>query len=456
MDIAFPEDFFTPPTVRPDEWPDDPDLRRAVEWFRSLMPRQQWVKRRENAARRLYQTTLGRNITDPKGTRVFDPNDTFGWHLFLAESHLDHIWNFEPIYGSRVVPVFRSIGRNIERLLDIEGSKKRVRKMIASNASQPNGTMFELLVAAAYSRIGAQVKFVDESKTSKSHDLDILLKGVSWAVECKRMEVGDYTEQERLKIGSLWSNCTAFLEGVGANALCNVQFFVELSAVPSPYLKEKVDAWIESGRTSLEWADDISHGTISILDISPLQYVLRTDLVLQGSTRILQLLTGEYVRNGNYRTSLRTKLWSKNPRYIEECSQAIVLHWQSLSDTAISGKARDIRKKIVEANEQLPPDRPGVIHVGFEAVDGNLIEQERHKKILANAREFVQTNKQLEYVYAHCFAPECPPTSGIAFDETTIWCAIRNVHPRPMDDVFLVAPDDVAQRPGGHWQAPVE
>ena len=30
-ELKFPEDFFDPPDPRPDEWADNPDLRRAVE-----------------------------------------------------------------------------------------------------------------------------------------------------------------------------------------------------------------------------------------------------------------------------------------------------------------------------------------------------------------------------------------------------------------------------------------
>jgi len=35
-DLEFPPDFFDPPDHRPDAWPDNPELRRAVEWFKSF------------------------------------------------------------------------------------------------------------------------------------------------------------------------------------------------------------------------------------------------------------------------------------------------------------------------------------------------------------------------------------------------------------------------------------
>jgi hypothetical protein len=56
----FPEDFFDPPAVRPDTWPDNPDLRRAVGWFKSFMSEVEWKQRRLAAAQRLYDAALGR------------------------------------------------------------------------------------------------------------------------------------------------------------------------------------------------------------------------------------------------------------------------------------------------------------------------------------------------------------------------------------------------------------
>ena len=59
IDIEFPADFFDPPDPRPDDWRDNIELRRAVDWFRSFVPLDKWVKRREDIARRLYRSALG-------------------------------------------------------------------------------------------------------------------------------------------------------------------------------------------------------------------------------------------------------------------------------------------------------------------------------------------------------------------------------------------------------------
>ena len=445
----FPTDFFDAPHPRPAEWPDDPQLRRAVDWFKSFMSPQQWIERREKAARRLYAGALGIKVGDG---RFFDSKDGFGWYLFLAEAMLDHIGNYDYLYGARVVPIFLAIGRDLHLLKEVDGVESRVARMVGKERGQPNGGLFELLVAACYARAGAKVAFAEERPgQAQTYDMDITLNGRTWAVECKRMEVGEYSESERLQIGRLWSGCSMLLGTLEQNTLCKVSFKVELKTVPDDYLMTKVIEWMDSGFKNIGWSDATADGSICVLDLRPLRQVLATDMVLGSSHRITELLTGNYVRNAQYQTKLRIKR-GDNPRYVDDCDLAIVLHWESLSDAATASKARDVRKKLSEATAQLPEGRPSIIHVGFEAVEGDSVERVRHSKILATAGQFDPGKKQLEYVYCHYFVPESPPDESWAFDETTQWCGIRHSQPRPLKKCFLVLPEDAHTRPGPHWQ----
>ena len=448
-ELAFPPDFFDPPDPRPHFWPDNPDLRRAVDWFKSFIPHQQWVQRREQAARRLYLGAMG---VGDEGGRFFDAKDSFGWYLFLSEALLDHIGNYDYVFGSRVVPVFQAIGRDLDLLLQVEGIETRVQRMVTKERGQPNGGLFELLVAACYRRAGASVAFVDEQPgRAQTHDMDVTLHGRSWAVECKRMEVGEYGESERLQLGRLWSVSSAHLARLERSTLCQAGFCVELANVPDDYLKDKVLSWLASGQDRLAWDDAIASGSIGTLDLRPLQAVLSKDLVLGSSHRILELLTGRYVRNARYRTLLRT-MPGENPRYVDACNLAIVLNWESLSEGALDSKARDIRKKLSDATSQLPDGRPCVVHIGFEAVDGDRVERLRYDKILATARQFDPGEKQLEYIYCHYFVPESPPDECWAFDETTQWCPVHATQERPLGKCFLVLPSGATDRAGPHWQ----
>ncbi len=453
MPIEFPPDFFDPPTERPPNWPDDPDIRHGLEWLKSFMTEAGWKARRRTAAERLYNAALQqiRNPTD-KG-RFFEESDTLGWYLFLGEAFLDHIENYEPMFGARVVPILHAIGRSVALLQGVNGIDDRLRRLIGSEKRQPNGGLFELLVAAAYRRAGGEVAFRKELPgRARTHDIDVHVDGRTWAVECKRMETSEYGERERSRMRELWKPSAAWLSRAERSVFCDVHFPVEVGQVPSDYLTCKVKQWLQSSLPSLLWNDDIGYGAVGDLNLEPLRGVLATDIVLAAGSRMLELLSGRYDRFPNYLQILRMKP-AKNPRYIEDCDLAILLRWECHAPAAIDRKARDVFAKVAEANDQLPEGTPGIVHVGFEAVDGDAVEQARFEKILNSARRFNPGTKQLEYIYCHYFVPESPPDRVFAFDETTQWCSIRPTKSRPLEKGFLLLPDAAIERRGTHWQS---
>ena len=447
--VEIPDDFFDPPETRPDTWPDNPDLRRAVDWLKSFMPAREWQQRRLAATQRLYEAALGQ-LEDKKG-RFFREADTFAWHLLQAEAFLDHIHNYDPMYGSRVVPLMIALGKSLPVLVGVGDVERRVRRMVGPDRSQPNGGMFELLVAAAYRREGFDVTFVEEQPgQKKTHDMNVRRDGREWAVECKRMEVGEYGDGERTRMRELWGPLSQTFMDQECSIFADVNFHVEISTVPYEYLRDHMIRFIKSGRARQEWSDGLSKGFVRPLDLSPLRKVLSTDQVLSSGTRILELLSGAYVRNASYISSLKA-IPSGNPRWIDNCDLAVLLHWESSSAEAISSKARDITKRLAEGNDQIPPGMPGIVHIGFEAVDGDEIEKARYNKIIESTQRFDPRSTNLQYVYCHYLVPESPPDEAWAFDETVQCCPIRPSQPPPLTSAFLAPYGDPPRR-GAHWQ----
>lgn len=449
--IDIPEDFFDFDGDHPEEWPDNPDVRRAVKWMRGFVGEAEWKRRRLAAARRVYDLIV--NGAEPGTTgRFFDERDSFAYQLYLAEAYIDHIWNYDPVFGSRVVPVFAAIGRNLDLLLTVDGIDERVRRMVGAEKAQPNGPLFELLVAAAYRRAGGTVAFVPERPGGpRTHDMDVDLKGRVYAVECKRMEVSDFGAMERSRARALWGPSSAHLASILRSTFAEVEFLVPLADVPDDYLTNKTKAWqLQPGRV-LEWEDEHGRGRIGPLDLVPLQAELESDFILNGSARLAELLTGRYKRHQSMISSLRIK-YGDNPRYIDACDYATVLEWTPLAPTSISGRARDVLRKVADGVGQLPLDRPGIIHVGFEAVEGDAVEELRHQRIVASMNDFDPGDTPLEYVYAHFLAPESPPDQSWAFDETTDFRSIRAAAFPPLVEPFLVLEPSAQQRRGGHWR----
>lgn len=446
----FPDDMFR---LRPGEeaiYGDFPDLSAGVEYFRSLMGNGEWEKRREEAAWRFYRSLVGEQ-PDPSGEgRFYNLQDLFGWYLFLGEALTDHPQNYEVFYGSRVVPVFAAIGRNVKLIPEVEGIEGRARRLLGPEKSQPNGGLFEILVALAYARDGAEVAFrPEEPGRAKTHDLDVRAHGTSWAVECKRLEADDYTKSERQRMRELWMPATRLIIPTRRSIYLSVDFKIEMRNIPDRYLFDIAQEFIDSGKNSSLWCDDIAQGVVGDLDLQPLQEALEKSFLIYPGPLYNKLLTGSYKRYDSTNVVQRVQ-FAENPHYIGEVDQAIVARWQSLSDSAVEKKARDIKRKLAAANEQLPEDVRGVIHVGIEALGEDVIERRRYEKIMETINSFDPKGKPLSYIYWHYFAPEASPEETWALDETFQWRGIRPDQ-KPLSSTSLILPPESKGRNGMHW-----
>ena len=133
--LKIPGEAFGPPPVRDGMMPDNPDLRRAVDWLKSYIEPSDWQRRRNAAFTRLYAAAYGLPAEDERG-RFFDDSDTFGWYLFLADAFIDHPWNYEPMFGSRVVPLFAALGRDLDLLKSTVGVDERVKRLVGPERRQ--------------------------------------------------------------------------------------------------------------------------------------------------------------------------------------------------------------------------------------------------------------------------------------------------------------------------------
>jgi hypothetical protein len=103
--LDFPVDLFHLREGEQQMYGDFPDLKRAVDYFKSVLPPGEWETCREAIAKLFYHSLVG-EVGDPSGKgKYFDDGDLFGWYLFLGEAFTDHPWNYEVIYGSGSVSV---------------------------------------------------------------------------------------------------------------------------------------------------------------------------------------------------------------------------------------------------------------------------------------------------------------------------------------------------------------
>lgn len=441
--------------LRPNGWQEDPDLRRAVDWLLGFMSPQDWRERRFAALQHFVDSVAGGGVNPIGKGRLFAEKDQFAWFLFLGQAFLEHPTIYDFIYGSRVVPILASIGKDLELVKSVGGVESRIRRMIGPEKGQPNACLYELLVAAAYRRAGGIVNFLEERPgIAKTHDMDVLLNRTNWAVECKRMEGGEYSERERTRARELWLPTAHAFHCMGLSVLGSAEFVGELNTIPDDYFLQKARKWLAAGAIlPFNWSDRYSEGKLERLNLRPLQEVLITQSVPMTSSRMQELLLGGYKRNANIISSLRIEL-DENPVCVGSCDAGCVFDWVSRGDIAIDKRARDVLKRVADGCQQLPDGRPGIVHVGFEAVDDMKVEAVRYDKVKQSLVKFDPKGKNLEYVYVNWLAPESPPDNAMALDETCHWQAICAQRHRPLNNGLLIRLPGIKTRAGVHWEPP--
>jgi len=385
---------------------------------------------------------------------IRDPEDTFGWYLLLCESLLDHPGDYDFAQGSRVIPLMKALGRHLDLLCQIRGIEGRVQRLATYERRDPDSGIFEILVALCYLRNGwSSVRFVPESPTSKTYDLEVSEKHRSLAVECKRMaKSSQYSIEEREHFQRMWRPLSDYLVRSGIEVSFDIMFHEELDNLPDDFLLGLV-----RNRVPLLVFSTLLHSNSQVTitawptDLSQMRRMLQTDFIKVASSLLMDLVVG-YERNKGFVYAGVFKLARENPSYIEDVDFMVSAKWDCDAPEAIDRKARPILDHLAKAVEQLPYSTTGAIHVGIEAMDGDFVEHVRYDRIKRLVAGFNPRGKRLDWIYCHVFVPEVPPRECWAFDETTYPIKIVGVSgDDPLPKKALVLPDSVPLEERPHW-----
>lgn len=214
------------------------DTKRAVEWLTSFVPETEMVKRLQKC----QQTYLGQRERWEEGqdVEIFDKRDEIAWFIFQAKTYAIGRDFWVPDEAARIVPYLQKIGRDLDHLKKVEGVETRAKRLMTSERSQPEGGIYELLVAGAYIRHGwSTVAFVDETPVrGRTPDLHVSKPGTRWAVECKRIIRSGYAAREEEAGKRLASKVHELNESSGQSLVLDVRFREELDAYEESYLKD--------------------------------------------------------------------------------------------------------------------------------------------------------------------------------------------------------------------------
>lgn len=429
----------------------DDGLLLVNAWFANLIGQAQWDNRLaavEDHFRQAREKWAQGNLV-----ALYNTRDTLAWYGFQANAFAQDRANWVPDEAVRVLPTFTRFALDFETLIAIPGAEERAARLATRDRAQPDGGLYELLVALAYRRNGWQVEFVPEKPgISRTPDFIARQNRRRWAVECKRIDRSLYHQRER-KIGQRLSQPVHQLAlGTYRSIAVFVDYQVELAALPDDYLLQHVQAYFNDPRERV-WMDGGGFGSIAEIDWSLFHNVLAKDSVYFGSSRMIELLLGAYDHDLDYSFSARWRPDRRRTFWADAVYQASVMSWRSSSHAALKSKSTHFTRVVAKASQQLPGDMPGVVHVGAETWGGKLVDALRHYRNIEAMRRFDASGTRLRWLYANYIAPEVSTrqNESWAIEETAAFYRVGRHHvPQPLPDHTLFSAPDESHH-GAHW-----
>lgn len=423
----------------------DPVVSPAVDWLGSFVDPDSLQKRISHQEKKYHEAIVARQNGEMEV--CFDEKDKISWFLLQSQSYASDRKVFDYNQICQIVPYFRQIGLNLELIKKIPGIKTRATRMMGSEKSQPESGIFEILVAAAYARNGWKVQFVDETPgISKQPDLHVRKPGTRWAVECKRLKNSTYQIMEKIEAQRISHNFHQWCRRSNRSLIAEVIFQNELSDIHSDFLIEAFNLGEDvSHLQGRYFSGENAHVRFRPVKWDLLKYVMDVDDVFYGSSRMIELLTGQHQLRAEYSMSAIWKPSCLRPAYAEKINQASVVTWWSESINAKKRRAKHFKQTLSKAEQQLPGDRPGVVHIGCPGQFDNDVEGQRHFYNWLYLCDFMKTNSRLRWVNAHLLKPEYTTNfdETWAFQETTIPYRVgRHNTKNPLLHEMLVVPKE--------------
>lgn len=442
---------------------DDQDIINSWTWFMSFIPHSQWLIRKAKIEKMLIYEIQPVLKPLTQGTLLAIKKDVIGWYLYLIDVLIHEPQKYEYYQGSRVLPIFKRFGLDLELLQSINGVDKRIRELVKKRMAEADALLFELLVALVWKKNGYEVSFLEEKKGTKTPDLMAEKNGEVWHIECKRQsKTSDYTYLETAKRQTMLSYIQ--LDLIQRNLLLDITFHVELKSLPDTYLKDLLVGKLDKIVTG----DVVSNKQITIhfshIDLIAANEHLANYSVKKNSPTMNMLIGGKAVDNkafscGTIARYFRLGDGEINNLYIDHLDNAYGVFWTCDAEEAIHAKARDIIKQVHSAIQQFIGEEYGfnsVLHIGMETFDGPEVERARFKKIQSSTGSINPADHKLSWIFCHFFQSYTTPSQEWVFDET-VQQLTPYINPTlPLTQRLLVVPEDGDTADNiVHWDRPL-
>jgi hypothetical protein len=152
----------------------DPDVIAALDWLGEASGDPLVFRARIATAQSRY-----RQYVSDKSHLGKDPKleslgmDRVASYLAQADALVRDRFAYDLALSPRIVPFIKQIGSIVDALRDVPGATNRASRMLRQSSVDPDSSIFELAVAAAYLRAGFSVEFIAEAPPERRPDFRV-------------------------------------------------------------------------------------------------------------------------------------------------------------------------------------------------------------------------------------------------------------------------------------------
>lgn len=435
-------------------------LRTALQAFIDRLGAEAWMARRQSIIRALQDRAVGKLLHEATAVRVRD--DEIAWYLFLCQQSLENPGCVDISQSQRALPFMAAIGSRWQHAYKVEGINRKLDALLKNQRAEPDGILFEVLVALAYAEAGWDVTLIEEGP-GKTPDMRVKRGPQEFFVECKRLaRTTQYANDERTAFLRQWDAAKQSLVNNQQWIWFQGDFHVELKDLPAGFLGDVFKAGLplqklESKRVHLLHDSDLATIRARLIDRVAVEQHFADNYVKANSPMLTRVLGGDWAPDNTSATLIYS---AKTVRladcevavlgtYIDDIDFACGFTRQVDADAAIDKKAKDIIKLLSLAVAQVPVDRPSVIHIAAETMEGALIERRRTEKVMASIPQFM-TDKRVVGVRLHRLLANQRADMAFEIDETVDQFQVESEDLTGLPH-SVVVPSSIQMHRGSHW-----
>lgn len=402
---------------------EDRDIEAALDWLASVStsPGAFWERLRSAQLTYRTATALPENLGRDWDFGLLG-SDRVGAYLAQAKSLLDDRRSYDLALGSQIVPWIKQIGRNVGVLDGIPGARARAERMLQASTVHPDSVIFELVMASNYAADGFDVAFVGEARgNAKTPDLCLSAPGLHEGIsaECKRLQRGKYEIGEQGRHQQLFCEAAKLIDARRLSIHIDVTYTRELRDIPDTYLADRLMQALSCRVItpgSYPWRDEYGFGEVGPANLAAVRRDIR-DTSLYFGTKLARLLCGRVVKESGYHIAAGCDPDSRDPRYIEAIQYGSVVTWQCIAPGAVERKARYVKAKLAEADQQLVGHGQAIAHIAMDAELQSQSSDLRRKRNIEAINAFRPKSKLLA-IYLHYLVPRISEVHSWLVDET--------------------------------------